>query len=55
MLEERLLDGALAAHGLIDRAAVERDFGDPTVVSDGRASRLLNLAEAEAWVHSWIG
>ncbi|WP_267432941.1 asparagine synthetase B family protein [Sphingomonas sp. GM_Shp_1] len=47
-----LLDGCLAVHGVIDRAAVEAALA-PGPARDLRFARLLQLADAEAWARSW--
>lgn len=52
-LRERLLDGLLAHHGLLDRPSIEAAFADPRIDRDGQVSRLLDLAEAESWARSW--
>lgn len=53
-IAERLLDGLLASHHVIDRPAVERalrvDYG---YSDDGAFDRLLDLLEAENWCQSW--
>lgn len=53
-IRERLVDGCLAAHGLLDIEAVERRLANnaPTLPS---TQRLLELVEAEAWARHWIG
>ncbi|MDZ7281333.1 asparagine synthase-related protein [Sphingomonas sanguinis] len=52
MLRPFLLDGCLAIHGVIDRAAVEAALA-PGPARDLRFARLLQLADAEAWARSW--
>ncbi len=47
-----LLDGLLAGHGVIDRAAVEHALL-PGPARDLGFARLLQLADAEAWTRSW--
>jgi asparagine synthase (glutamine-hydrolysing) len=52
VIAERLLDGCLAQHGLLDRAALEQalrldEFRDVMLVE-----RILDLLEAENWVRS---
>lgn len=52
-LRERLLDGALARQGLLDRESLERDLplgGEPR---DGREMLLLRLFAAEVWASAW--
>jgi len=52
LLRPFLLDGCLAVHGVIDRAAVEAALA-PGPARDLRFARLLQLADAEAWARSW--
>ncbi len=52
LLRPFLLDGCLAIHGVIDRAAVEAALA-PGPARDLRFARLLQLADAEAWARSW--
>ncbi|QNA83753.1 asparagine synthase [Sphingomonas sp. So64.6b] len=52
-LKALLLEGALAAHGLLDRAALERELDDPRPVCGTRYIRIMQLADAEAWARSW--
>lgn len=47
-----LLDGRLAAHGLLDREAVERALTDPALPAESVA-RLLALVDVESWVAGW--
>lgn len=50
LLHERLLEGHLATEGILDRAATAS-----ALASGGRAvQRLLELAEVEAWIESWM-
>ena len=54
-IRERLLDGLLASHGVLDRLAVERamqidEFRDALLVD-----RIFDLLEAENWARSWGG
>ena len=51
---ERLLDGVLAAHDLIDRPSIEASLADDAIVRSPDHLRLLALAEAEAWARHWI-
>lgn len=50
-----LLDGHLARHDLLDRSAIEGAIATDILTADAVAYRLLDLAESEAWVRSWIG
>jgi asparagine synthase (glutamine-hydrolysing) len=52
-LREILLDGLLAEHGLLDRAAAEQAFDADTHCTDPIIYRLLDLVEAEVWARSW--
>lgn len=55
VLRDLLLGGALRDNRIIDAAAVEAALGDPAVTRGQLLYRLLELAEAEAWVRSWSG
>lgn len=55
MLREQLLEGELAQHGLVDRAALEAAFTDPATSSNGGVYRIFDLVEAQAWIRSWMG
>ena len=55
VLRERLLGGALAARGLLDRPAVERFLGTPLRPRDTSFFRLFVAADVETWVDSWTG
>ncbi|MGB5779081.1 MAG: asparagine synthase-related protein [Allopontixanthobacter sediminis] len=50
---ERLLDGLLAAHGVIDRHAVEEALGTDETNDNSIFDRVLDLLEAENWARSW--
>jgi asparagine synthase (glutamine-hydrolysing) len=52
-LREMLLDGVLAAAGLLDRAALERALASDPFARGSLAYRVLDLAEAESWARSW--
>jgi asparagine synthase (glutamine-hydrolysing) len=52
-LRERLLDGALARQGLLDRASLERDLPRSGEPRDGRELILLRLFAAEVWASEW--
>jgi asparagine synthase (glutamine-hydrolysing) len=52
-LLRRLMDGSLARWGIIDRAAIEAALGTPSAFMGGDYLRLLELADAEAWVDRW--
>lgn len=53
LLREHLLDGALAGHGILDRLAIETVLDNPAPPSGDHFLRLLELADAEAWVRHW--
>ena len=53
VLRDLLLGGALRDNRIIDAAAVEAALDDPGVTRGQLLYRLLELAEAEAWVRSW--
>jgi asparagine synthase (glutamine-hydrolysing) len=50
-----LLDGALAAHGLLDHAALARELDDPRPVGGTLYVRIMQLADAETWARCWDG
>lgn len=52
-LSELLLDGPLAANGLLDLAAVEAALRTQTANSEALVD-LWSLADAEAWARSWL-
>jgi asparagine synthase (glutamine-hydrolysing) len=53
LLKAMLLDGALAASGLIDLDAVTRVLDDPAPVRGEAFGRILQFADVEAWLRSW--
>lgn len=53
VLRDLLLDGLLAEHGVIDRAAVGQAFTLETSRRGSLVYRLLDLVEAENWSRSW--
>lgn len=54
-VRELLLDGNLAAHGLLDRASTEAVLHESAMVSrPGLLWPLLNAIRAEAWIDSWL-
>jgi asparagine synthase (glutamine-hydrolysing) len=52
-LRERLLDGNLAANGLIDRDAIAAELSGEKPAQGVSYLRILELAEAEAWAICW--
>lgn len=48
-----LMDGLLAQHEVIDRAAVEDALTTDVISGGDIVYRLLDLAEAESWARSW--
>jgi asparagine synthase (glutamine-hydrolysing) len=52
-LRPLLLDGQLAANGVIDSGAVRTLIDDPTPPKGFAFGRLLQLADAEAWARCW--
>jgi asparagine synthase (glutamine-hydrolysing) len=54
-LENLLLDGRLAAAGLIDRAAILDYLRRPDQPGDSGYIRLLELSSAETWLRSFTG
>lgn len=53
-IAERLIEGTLAAHDVIDRARVEHAVAVDEVSDDMVIDRLLDLLEAENWARSWL-
>jgi len=53
-LGDLLLDGWLAAQGLLDREAIEAYLTSAAPVTDYRFDRLMGLANAEVWTRSWL-
>jgi asparagine synthase (glutamine-hydrolysing) len=54
-IRERLLGGRLAAHRIIDVAAVEQLLTGERPVPDLERVRILELVNAEAWIDHWVG
>jgi len=52
-LRPYLLDGCLAAAGLVDRKALSAALDPAELIRTGRSSEVLWLATAEAWVRYW--
>lgn len=52
-LRERLLDGQLAAHGLVASGAIEDALRADRATSSAENVRLLELVNAEAWTIVW--
>ena len=52
-IRARLLDGALAAHGVADRGAIDAVLADTDSLSGEQRARILELVAAEAWVGAW--
>jgi len=53
-IRERLLEGWLASHRIIDRTAVEQVLAGDGPVPDLERVRLLELVNAEAWIGHWL-
>ncbi|MBX7481678.1 asparagine synthase-related protein [Qipengyuania qiaonensis] len=54
-ITQRLLEGLLAQHRVIDRYAVEQAMAVDEVTDGSTIERLLDLLEAENWARSWSG
>jgi asparagine synthase (glutamine-hydrolysing) len=54
-IKGRLLDGQLASHKIIDRAAIEHALTPSALARDAAFVPLLLLLDAEAWVGHWQG
>ena len=55
LIGERLLDGTLAQHGLLDRTRISQALQVDEVADEIVIDRLLDLLEAENWCRSWGG
>jgi asparagine synthase (glutamine-hydrolysing) len=53
VLRPWLLEGRLAALGVIDRDAVERQLAHETLVWQGRYSTIMVAAAFEGWLRAW--
>jgi len=53
-IRERLLGGRLAAHRVIDAAALEKVLSGEAPVPDVERVRILELVNAEAWAEHWV-
>jgi asparagine synthase (glutamine-hydrolysing) len=53
-IASRLLDGQLAAHGLLDRRALERALDPGFRLGEGDGPRLMSLIDTEAWARHWL-
>ncbi|QAY78187.1 asparagine synthetase B family protein [Sphingosinicella sp. BN140058] len=53
-IADRLLDGHLAGHKLLDRAALELVLRDARPPGGAERVRILRLGAAEAWLDCWI-
>jgi asparagine synthase (glutamine-hydrolysing) len=54
-ISERLLEGRLAAHRLVDTAAIARVLADERPTLGEERTRLLGLLATEAWLDAWNG
>lgn len=52
-IRERLIDGWLARHGVVDVAALEAILAGERPVADLQRVRILELVNAEAWIDHW--
>lgn len=52
-IEERLLEGMLAQHRLIDRAALEATLRNRPKIGATDCARLMSLLDTEAWAGHW--
>lgn len=52
-IRDMLLDGQLAAFGLLDTEALSKVLDDPAPARDFQYARIMELVDAEAWVRSW--
>ncbi len=51
---ERLLEGHLARHGIVDRKALEEALDEEHSCTAEERVRILELVAAEAWLDSWL-
>jgi asparagine synthase (glutamine-hydrolysing) len=54
VIREILLDGSLAAHGVLDRPQVEAAFQTDDHALGERLYTILDLVDAENWAQSWL-
>jgi asparagine synthase (glutamine-hydrolysing) len=54
LIRERLLDGHLAANGIIDAVALDEILAGERPVPDLERVRILELVNAEVWVDHWL-
>nr|WP_286207874.1 asparagine synthase-related protein [Hephaestia sp. MAHUQ-44] len=54
LLRDFVLEGRLAASGLIDRDAVARELARRGPTRDRQYGRILQFADVEAWLQSWL-
>jgi asparagine synthase (glutamine-hydrolysing) len=52
-IRERLLDGELARHGIVERSEVERELAAEAPPGGEQRARILEFVAAEAWIDSW--
>lgn len=52
-IRERLLEGQLAAQGIVDRQLIARTLADERPMLGEERTRLLALLSAEAWLRCW--
>lgn len=52
-IRERLLDGMLARHGVIDKVAIEKALAPDYQGAGSEITRLLTLVDTEAWLRHW--
>ena len=52
-IRERVLDGRLAAAGIIDRAAIETILAGERPVPHAERVRIFEMVNAEAWIDHW--
>ena len=53
-IRERLLEGHLARHGVIDTCALDEVLHDGRPCTDEQRVRILEFVAAEAWLDSWV-
>jgi asparagine synthase (glutamine-hydrolysing) len=53
-IRERLLDGHLARHRILDREAIAAELDDDNPGGGEQRARILELVAAEAWIESWL-
>jgi asparagine synthase (glutamine-hydrolysing) len=54
-IRDDLIDGEMAAMGLLDRAALIRALDGDAPMHEGELQRIMTLYDAELWCQAWAG